>query len=243
MRDADAAVRGRVRGHRRIAVDGEPAQEEVRVEHPGRKRPRNLAVDVPEPDRRVPRRSGRDVDDPHHAPVVDLEQHLLRLVDLEVMPVAEARVRRVCALQAPPDVRRDPSRAGEAVHLLEGDDRIGGVVRVEAVDPASRVVELGEASLDDADARAARPERQVGQEDVRADGLLPRAERPGGRDRDPHPVVGDARRAQAQVRVVAEGLRRELVARAPDAELHRPRPGGPELGTEFQRPADDSGSR
>ena len=91
----------------------------------------------------------------HDAPVVDLEEHLLRLVDLEVMPVAEPRVRRVRALQATPDVRGDSSCPGEAVHLLEGDDRIGGVVRIEAVDAASRVVELGEASLDDADARAA----------------------------------------------------------------------------------------
>ena len=140
-----------------------------------------------------------------HAPVVDLEQHLLRLVDLEVVPVAVARVRRVRALQSPPDVRRDAARAGEAVQLLEGDDRVGGVVRVEAVDPAGQRSGAGRAVARGC-ARSGRERQRRGRAGRRSRGpSSSAAEGAGGRDGDPDDVVGDPLRAEAEVDVIAEG--------------------------------------
>jgi hypothetical protein len=50
---------------------------------------------------------------------------LLRLVDLDVVPVAVARPRCVRGLEPAPDVRRHATGAREAVHLLEREHRVG----------------------------------------------------------------------------------------------------------------------
>ena len=84
-RDAHAAVRGRERGHRRVPVDGEAAQEVHRVpEHPVP--PDVLAVDPERADRRVAGRAGRDVDDRGHAAVFTARRYWLPLLTSMCVP-------------------------------------------------------------------------------------------------------------------------------------------------------------
>jgi hypothetical protein len=59
------------------------------------------------------------VHDPDDATAVDFEEHLSRLVDLDVMPEAVPRAWDVRDLEAAPDGRRDPASSREAVHLLK----------------------------------------------------------------------------------------------------------------------------
>ncbi len=139
--------------------------------------------------------------------------------------------------------RRDAAGSRQAVHLLEGEHRVGGVVRVEAVDSAQEVVELGEPALENAHARPVGAICQVGQEDVRADRLLAADEGAGRGRGDADDVARDALRAQVDDRAAAEVLRGQLVARPPDAHVERSRAPRPENGAHDERPAEHSRAR
>ncbi len=83
-----------IRRHVRVAVHGEAAQEVVRVvQHPVEAG--HLPVDVPLAERCVAGRARRRRDDEAHLPAAHDEQHLPRLVDLDV--VAAVAGEQVCA--------------------------------------------------------------------------------------------------------------------------------------------------
>ena len=93
------------------------------------------------------------MDGPDHLAAPHLEEHLPRLVDLEVIAGA-CRPRNACAGEPPPEPGVDPARAGQPVHLLEGEDRFERVRCVEAVDTTQGVVELRKPALEREHARA-----------------------------------------------------------------------------------------
>ena len=114
------------------------------------KRPRRLAGRPASAERRVARRARRDVDDADDLAVAHLEDDLVRLRHLDVVPPGSAPAGSSPS-RAGARVPADTAGARQAVHLLEREHRFVGVHAVEAVREAHAVMKRVEPFLERSD--------------------------------------------------------------------------------------------
>src|SRR5581483_8934888 len=124
----------------------------------------HLSVDAPPSERRVARRAGRRRHGERHLALPDDEEHLARLVDLDVV-AAVARTRNARGREPAPQRDVDAPGAWQAEDLLERVDGLE-VFQAEVAVALDRVAQIAESPLEHPDAPAAGAERERGLHDV-----------------------------------------------------------------------------
>ena len=154
-------------------MDGVAAGEVQRIpERPERRRieSRNLAQHLERALGRVaPEASGGHGRDPDHLARVRDHQHLLRLVDLEMVALARvAQVRQLRGVERRPQRRTDAAGAIEPLHLLEREHRVLEVGAELVAGLRRAVAERVQATAQDADRGLRGPVAQLGEAGVHA---------------------------------------------------------------------------